>query len=69
MEEARALTSSHWVLTFVCADLPGIVHAVSGAVVQSGGNITESQQFTSADTGRFFTRLQVESESDRAVFE
>jgi formyltetrahydrofolate deformylase len=63
------LTSSHWVLTFVCADLPGIVHAVSGAVVSSGGNITESQQFSSADTGRFFMRLQVESDSDRAVFE
>ncbi|KQP57778.1 formyltetrahydrofolate deformylase [Agreia sp. Leaf283] len=63
------MTSSHWVLTFVCADLPGIVHAVSGAVVSSGGNITESQQFSSADTGRFFMRLQVESESDRSVFE
>jgi len=63
------LTSSHWVLTFVCADLPGIVHAVSGAVVSSGGNITESQQFSSADTGRFFMRLQVESESERSVFE
>jgi formyltetrahydrofolate deformylase len=63
------LTSSHWVLTFVCADLPGIVHAVSGAVVSSGGNITESQQFSSADTGRFFMRLQVESDSDRSVFE
>jgi formyltetrahydrofolate deformylase len=57
------------VLTFVCADLPGIVHAVSGAVVESGGNITESQQFSSADTGRFFMRLQVESASDRSVFE
>ena len=63
------MTSSHWVLTFVCADLPGIVHAVSGAVVSSGGNITESQQFSSADTGRFFMRLQVESESERSVFE
>ncbi|MDN4641164.1 formyltetrahydrofolate deformylase [Agreia sp. PsM10] len=63
------MTSSHWVLTFVCADLPGIVHAVSGAVVSSGGNITESQQFSSADTGRFFMRLQVESDSDRSVFE
>jgi formyltetrahydrofolate deformylase len=63
------LASSHWVLTFVCADLPGIVHAVSGAVVSSGGNITESQQFSSADTGRFFMRLQVESSSDRSVFE
>ena len=63
------MTSSHWVLTFVCADLPGIVHAVSGAVVSSGGNITESQQFSSADTGRFFMRLQVESESEHSVFE
>lgn len=60
---------NHWVLTFVCPDLPGIVHAVSGAVVESGGNITESQQFSSADTGRFFMRLQVESPSGRHVFE
>ncbi|MFB2596866.1 formyltetrahydrofolate deformylase [Herbiconiux sp. P17] len=64
-----ALPHNHWVLTFVCADLPGIVHAVSGAVVASGGNITESQQFSSADTGRFFMRLQVESEASRGEFE
>ena len=63
------LPHNHWVLTFVCPDLPGIVHAVSGAVVESGGNITESQQFSSADTGRFFMRLQVESDAGRAVFE
>jgi formyltetrahydrofolate deformylase len=64
-----ALPHNHWVLTFVCADLPGIVHAVSGAVVASGGNITESQQFSSADTGRFFMRLQVESDASRGEFE
>jgi formyltetrahydrofolate deformylase len=64
-----SLPRNHWVLTFVCADLPGIVHAVSGAVVESGGNITESQQFSSSDTGRFFMRLQVESEAGREVFE
>lgn len=63
------MTTHHWVLTFVCADLPGIVHAVSGAVVASGGNITESQQFSSADTGRFFIRLQVEADVSRDVFE
>src|SRR4051794_41810072 len=50
-----------WVLSLVCQDEPGIVHAVSGAIVQAGGNITESQQFSSADTGRFFMRLQVEA--------
>jgi formyltetrahydrofolate deformylase len=53
------------VLTFACADRPGIVHALSGALVQAGGNITESRQFSSDDTGRFFIRLQVESDATR----
>lgn len=61
--------STHWVLTFVCADQPGIVHAVSGAIVAAGGNITESQQFSSDDTGRFFMRLQVETAASREKFE
>lgn len=60
---------NHWVITLVCVDGPGIVHAVSGAIVQAGGNITESQQFASLDTGRFFMRLQVESATDRAAME
>jgi formyltetrahydrofolate deformylase len=62
-------TSTHWILTLVCRDQPGIVHAVSGAIVSSGGNITESQQFSSADTGTFFMRLQVESPADATSFE
>ncbi len=62
-------TATHWVLTLVCADRPGIVHAISGAIVASGGNITESQQFASVDTGRFFMRLQIESAADSDEFE
>lgn len=61
--------TTHWVLTFVCADQPGIVHAVSGAIVTAAGNITESQQFASDDTGRFFMRLQVETAASRDEFE
>ncbi|MCU1557606.1 MAG: purU [Microbacteriaceae bacterium] len=61
--------STHWVLTLVCSDRPGIVHAISGAIVTAGGNITESQQFSSDDTGTFFMRLQVESAADRDTFE
>ncbi len=61
--------ATHWVLTFVCADKPGIVHAVSGAIVAANGNITESQQFSSEDTGTFFMRLQVETNASRAEFE
>ena len=61
--------TTHWILTLVCRDQPGIVHAISGAIVQAAGNITESQQFSSADTGTFFMRLQVESSIDRPGFE
>ena len=61
--------STHWILTLVCEDRPGIVHAISGAIVEAAGNITESQQFSSADTGRFFMRLQVESAASRKAFE
>ncbi len=59
----------HWVLALSCPDQPGIVHAVTGAVVQAGGNITESTQFSSADSGRFFMRLQVQTQADRAEVE
>lgn len=59
----------HWVVTLSCVDGPGIVHAVSGAIVAARGNITESQQFASQDTGRFFMRIQVESPAGRSEFE
>lgn len=60
---------THWVLTLVCKDRPGIVHAISGAIVEATGNITESHQFTSEDTGRFFMRLQIESPVTREQLE
>jgi len=63
------VTDTHWILTLVCEDKPGIVHAVSGAIVEAAGNITESQQFSSDDTGRFFMRLQVQSAASRETFE
>ncbi|MGO1226894.1 MAG: formyltetrahydrofolate deformylase [Brachybacterium sp.] len=50
---------NEFVLTVVCADAPGIVHAVTGAIVEIGGNITESRQFESGTTHRFYLRLQV----------
>ena len=48
-----------YVLTFVCEDRPGIVHAVTGAIVEVGGNITESRQFESGSSRRFYMRLQL----------
>jgi formyltetrahydrofolate deformylase len=59
---------NHWVLSFVCTDQPGIVHSISGAIVKAQGNITESQQFTSTESGKFFMRLQVEVSGTREQF-
>ena len=46
-----------FVLTLLCPDRPGIVHAVTGFLVQNGGNIVESQQFGDQITDRFFMRI------------
>ena len=47
-----------FVLTLTCPDRPGIVHAVSGFLVDHGGNITESQQFGDSLEQRFFMRVR-----------
>jgi formyltetrahydrofolate deformylase len=46
-----------FVLILDCPDQPGIVHAVSGFLVEHGGNIVESQQFFDRLNGRFFMRI------------
>lgn len=59
----NATPPASFALTLSCSDQPGIVHAVSGALVQAGGNITESQQYGSpgvvGQSGRFFMRVEV----------
>lgn len=57
----RSSSMNNWVLTMSCADQPGIVHRVTGGVVQAAGNITELAQFSSVDSGRFFMRIQLDS--------
>lgn len=59
--------STHWVITLRCADQPGIVHAVTGAILQARGNVTESKQFLG--TSAFFMRVQVRSAASRDEFE
>ena len=46
-----------YTLTLSCPDQPGIVHAVSGGLVAAQGNIIESQQYGSRETGTFFMRV------------
>jgi formyltetrahydrofolate deformylase len=46
------------ILTLSCRDRPGIVHAVSGFLLERGGNIEEAAQYNDHDTGLFFMRVQ-----------
>ena len=58
-----------FVLTLVCPDRPGIVHDVSGFLVEQGANIVESQQFGDRLTDRFFMRIDFEVDRPRGVTE
>ena len=54
---------SDFVLTLSCPDRPGIVHAVSGFLVERGANIVESQQFGDRLSDRFFMRIAFVTEA------
>jgi formyltetrahydrofolate deformylase len=49
---------STYVLTLSCPDRLGLVHAVSGFLLERGGNIEEAAQYNDHDTGLFFMRVQ-----------
>jgi len=47
-----------YILTLSCPDRTGIVHAVSGFLLERGGNIEEAAQYNDHDTGLFFMRVR-----------
>ncbi len=51
------MTASH-ILTLSCPDRTGIVHAVTGALANADGNITDAAQYNDQSTGQFFMRVQ-----------
>jgi formyltetrahydrofolate deformylase len=53
-----SLMSEAYILTLSCPDRPGIVHAVSGFLLERGGNIEEAAQYNDHDTGLFFMRVR-----------
>lgn len=55
---------THFVLTLSCPDQKGIVHAVSGLLLQNGANIEEAAQFDDQDTNLFFMRVQFACDSN-----
>ncbi|HOF52757.1 MAG TPA: formyltetrahydrofolate deformylase, partial [Rhodoferax sp.] len=50
--------SQTYILTLSCPDRLGLVHAVSGFLLERGGNIEEAAQYNDPDTGLFFMRVQ-----------
>jgi formyltetrahydrofolate deformylase len=49
------------IATLQCVDQPGIVHAMTSAVLAAEGNIIENQQFTDPTTNTFVMRTRFES--------
>jgi formyltetrahydrofolate deformylase len=47
-----------YILNLSCPDRQGIVHAVSGFLLERQGNIEEAAQYNDPDTGLFFMRVQ-----------
>jgi len=47
-----------YILNLSCPDSQGIVHAVSGFLLERQGNIEEAAQYNDHDTGLFFMRVQ-----------
>lgn len=50
--------AQHGVLVLSCEDAPGIVHAVSGLLLQERCTIVESHQFDSPTSGMFYMRVE-----------
>ncbi|MCT9810509.1 formyltetrahydrofolate deformylase [Acidovorax sp. Be4] len=57
-----------YILTLSCPDRRGLVHAVSGFLLEQGANIEEAAQYNDSATGLFFMRVQfVFSDTDPAT--
>ena len=52
-----------YILTLSCPDRRGLVHAVSGFLLEQGANIEEASQYNDNATGLFFMRVQFACEN------
>ena len=69
MPATAATAAPEFVLTLSCADVPGIVYAVSSFLVQQQCSIQQSQQYGDRDSGLFFMRVHFESADPGADLE
>jgi formyltetrahydrofolate deformylase len=62
-------TNPTYILTLTCPDRRGIVHAVSGFLMERGGNIEEAAQYNDHGSGLFFMRVSFACSLDQAVMQ
>lgn len=55
--------SHYYRLVVSCPDRVGIVSRVSGFIASQGGSITEANQHSDLETGRFFMRYEIQADS------
>src|SRR5690554_7363208 len=60
---------STFVLTVTCRSTRGVVAAIAGYLADNGCNISDSAQFDDQESGRFFTRITVQSQTGVALSE
>lgn len=60
-----------FILSFTCPDRPGIIHAITGALLDVRANVLEQEQYSDLETGLFFarTRFEVDSDDDGVILE
>jgi len=61
------MNSSRFILKLSCPDRAGIVHAVTGFLLEQGGNILTSAQHGDADHQRFFMRIEFEARAGHSA--
>src|SRR5690625_2099564 len=55
--------TNNLIVTLACPNQPGIVHAITGALLSVGADISESQQFDSPNSGTFFMRVRFSADA------
>ncbi|HRX88619.1 MAG TPA: formyltetrahydrofolate deformylase [Steroidobacteraceae bacterium] len=65
--DSAAAVSREFVLTLTCPDTRGIVHAVSGYLVERECNILDSTQYGDLLTGTFVMRIHFAARADESV--
>ena len=55
------MSSNRFILTLRCPDARGIIHEISGALLELEGNVFEQAQYTNESTGVFVMRTRFEA--------